>query len=43
MLKIMSRRKRQRLMVRHFHENGMKFLLEHPGNVRELLQLLGIQ
>ena len=38
----MSNRKRLRLLVRHFHENGLKFVLENPGNVRDLLQLLGV-
>ena len=39
----MSNRKRLRLLVRHFHENGLKFVLENPGNVHDLLQLLGVQ
>ena len=26
--------------VRHFPENGLKLLLEHPGNVHDLLRLL---
>ena len=39
----MSTRKRLRLLVRHFHENGLKFMLENPSNVRDLLQLLGVQ
>jgi hypothetical protein len=29
-------------LVRHFKENGMKMLLEHPANVREMLGLLHI-
>jgi hypothetical protein len=36
-------RKRLRLLVRHFHENGLKFLLENPGNVRDLLRLLDVK
>lgn len=28
-------------MVRHFPENGMKFVLENPANVRDLLALAG--
>ncbi len=28
-------------LARNFHENGMKILLEHPGNVRDLLALTG--
>jgi Putative transposase, YhgA-like len=39
----MSPQKRLRLLVRHFHENGLKFLLENPGNVHDLLQLLQVQ
>jgi predicted transposase YdaD len=39
----MTNRKRLRLLVRHFHENGLKFLLENPGNVRDLLQLLDVK
>jgi hypothetical protein len=39
----MPNRKRLRLLVRHFHENGLKLLLENAGNVRELLQLLDVQ
>ena len=27
--------------MRHFKENGIKLLLEHPGNVRELLNITG--
>jgi hypothetical protein len=27
-------------MVRHFPENGLKMLLEHPGNVRDLFHIL---
>src|SRR6266480_5202437 len=26
--------------VRHFPENGLKLLLEHPGNVHDLLRIL---
>jgi hypothetical protein len=36
-------RKRLRLLVRHFHENGLKLLLENPGNVRDFLQMLEVQ
>jgi hypothetical protein len=39
----MSKHKRLRLLVRHFHENGLKFLLENPGNTRDLLQLLEVK
>jgi hypothetical protein len=39
----MSRRKRLRLLIRHFHENGLKWVLENPANVRDLLQLLHVQ
>jgi hypothetical protein len=35
-------RKRLRLLVRHFHENGLKLLLENPGNTHDLLQLLRV-
>ena len=38
----MSKRKRLRLLVRHFHENGLKFALENPGNVHDLLQMLEV-
>ena len=31
---------RIRELVRHFKENGMKMLLEHPANVRDMLGLL---
>ena len=31
---------RIRELVRQFRENGMKMLLEHPANVRDLLSLL---
>ena len=34
------RRARIRELVRQFKENGMKMMLEHPANVRELLSLL---
>jgi len=33
---------RIRAMARNFHENGMKLLLEHPQNVRDLLMLAGV-
>jgi Putative transposase, YhgA-like len=36
-------RQRLRRLVRHFPENGLKVLLENPGNVRDLLQLLEVQ
>lgn len=39
----MSKRKRLRLLIRHFQENGLKFVLENPGNVRDLLQLVHFQ
>lgn len=39
----MSQRKRRRLVVRHFHENGLKFVLENPENIRDLLQLLDVK
>jgi hypothetical protein len=39
----MSKRKRLRWLVRNFQENGLKFVLENPGNARELLQLLHFQ
>jgi hypothetical protein len=26
-------------IIRHFRENGLKLLLEHPANARELLTL----
>ncbi len=39
----MPSRKRLNLLVRNFHENGLKFMLENPGNVRDLLQLLGVE
>ena len=39
----MSKRKRLLLLVRHFHQNRLKFMLEHSGNVRDLLQLLDVQ
>lgn len=34
---------RIRAFVRHFPENGMKLLLEHPGNVEDLLRLTGTE
>jgi hypothetical protein len=36
-------RQHLRRLVRHFPENGLKVLLENPGNVRDLLQLLDVQ
>ena len=39
----MTKRKRRRLQVRHFHENGLKFVLENSGNVHDLLQLLDVR
>jgi hypothetical protein len=33
-------RGRIRELVRQFKENGMKMMLEHPANVRDLLSLL---
>lgn len=36
------RRGRIRELVRQFKENGMKMMLEHPANVRELLSLLDL-
>jgi hypothetical protein len=36
-------RKRLRLLVRNFQENGLKLLLENSGNVREVLQVLDVQ
>jgi hypothetical protein len=33
-------RRRIRELVRQFKENGMKMMLEHPANVRDLLGLL---
>ena len=41
----MAKRIRTRLreLVRHFKENGIKLLLEHPLNVRELLLLLSVR
>ena len=38
----MTRRQRLRWLVRHFHENGLKFILENPGNIRDLLQILQV-
>src|SRR5262245_26256166 len=29
--------------ARHFPENGLKLLLEHPGNVRDLLRIVGYE
>src|SRR5258708_3377951 len=28
-------------IIRHFRENGLKLLLQHPGNARDLLALSG--
>jgi hypothetical protein len=39
----MSERKRLRLLIRHFYENGLKFMLENPGNVHDLLQMLDVK
>jgi hypothetical protein len=39
----MPDRERLEWLARHFHENGFKFLLENPGNVRDLLHLLEVQ
>ena len=39
----MSKRNRLRWLVRHFHENGLKFVLENPGNVRDLLHILDVK
>ena len=36
-----SQIRRLRELVRHFKENGIKLLLEHPGNVREMLMVTG--
>jgi len=36
------RRQRIRALVRQFKENGMKMMLEHPANVRDLLGLLHV-
>src|SRR5262245_48326048 len=30
-------------LIRHFHENGLKVLLEHPANVHDLLQILQVR
>jgi hypothetical protein len=38
----MDRRRLERL-VRHFLENGLKVLMENPGNVRDLLTLLEVR
>ena len=40
---VMSKRNRLRLLVRNFHENGLKFLLENPANVHDLLRLLDVK
>jgi len=39
----MSKRKRLRSLIRHFQENGVKILLENPGNMRELVQILAFR
>ena len=38
----MPRRTRRQLeqYVRHFLENGLKFLLQYPANLRDLLEIL---
>ena len=36
-----NNRKRTERFVRNFQENGIQALLEHPGNVRDLLSLTG--
>src|SRR5437762_270474 len=36
-------RRRLRSLVRHVHEDGLKLMLEHPGNVRDLLQVLQVK
>jgi hypothetical protein len=36
-------RRRIRELVRQFKENGMKLMLEHPANVRDLLRLLHVR
>ena len=33
---------RIRELVRHFKENGMKMMLEHPANVRDVLRLADV-
>ena len=37
-----TRRARIRELVRHFKENGMKLMLEHPANVRDVLRLVDV-
>jgi hypothetical protein len=37
-----TRRARIRELVRHFKENGMKMMLEHPANVRDVLRLADV-
>ena len=37
-----TRRARIRELVRHFKENGMKLMLEHPANVRDVLRLADV-
>ena len=39
-MKRQLRRRRLRQLVRQFKENGMKMMLEHPANVRDLVSLL---
>jgi hypothetical protein len=39
----MFKRKRLRLLIRHFHKNGLKFVLENSGNIYDLLQMLDFQ
>jgi hypothetical protein len=36
------RKSRIRELVRQFKENGMKIMLEHPANVRDLLSLADV-
>ena len=39
----MSKQKPQHLLPRNFLENGLKTVLENPGNVHDMLQLLDVQ
>jgi len=39
----MKHRKRIERLVRHFPENGLKMLLENPGNVKDVLHLLAFR
>src|ERR1700722_6740617 len=36
---LMARTRRSREIIRQFPENGLKLLLENPGNVRDLLDI----